>query len=65
MKWAKEKQYMVPEFVLNNVFNKIETPNSIVYWRECNEEGEGYVIYYPQNGSYHHTYRYPPNWINQ
>lgn len=49
----------IDEFVLDCVFNRISLlSGEIVYWRECVEPNEGYLILW-DSGQHHHTYRHP------
>lgn len=60
----------IDQYVADLIFNKIETEDSCVYWRECvlrpdMQHGEqGYIIVWP-DGTRLHTYQYPPNWVGQ
>ena len=52
----------ISDFVLEQVFNRIESEDGPVWWRECAEPGEGYMIVWG-TGQELHTYRYPPNFL--
>lgn len=53
----------VAPFVLDRVFNKTDdVEGNIVYWAPVIGGGEGYIILW-DNGDYHHTYHYPPDFI--
>jgi len=58
------------KFILDRVFHKILTKDGdIVYWRSCILEKnmphgtQGYIVVF-SDGNFHHTYRYPPDWID-
>lgn len=53
---------IIDQFVLDNVFNRIERDGKIFYWRECAGDQEGYIVIY-SDGSHHHTYVNPENWL--
>lgn len=53
----------VPNFVLERVMNKIDNlDGDIIWWAPVLGGDDGYVLLW-ENGDYHHTYHYPPNFI--
>jgi hypothetical protein len=55
-----QPKFSVPTFVLDNCFHRQETPDGLIFWRECVGDGQdaGYMILYP-DGNHLHTYKHP------
>lgn len=54
---------MIPQFILDTCAYSYETTNGPVYWFETTE-GDGWVVYWPQDGETLHTYRNPADWLS-
>ena len=53
---------MIPQFILDNVFEAVETEGGIVYFA-LTKERDGWVVYWPQTNDTLHTYFYPPDFL--
>lgn len=53
--------FVVDQFVLDNVFNKLVQSNGdTIYWRSVRGDCNGYIVLF-QDGEHFHTYDFPPD----
>ena len=55
-------QITIDDFILENVFRKVDTGDGVPVWYTRTFDQDGWIVLYP-DGEHFHTYRYPPDFL--